>query len=253
MRRWTRFLLAMLMATAVTTQLWASGTGPGIQPDEAVTKLKEGNARFVSGAAQHPNQDQNRRTATATGGQQPFATVLGCSDSRVPVEVLFDSGIGDIFVIRVAGNVADTDEIGSIEYAVDHLGTPVLVVLGHTQCGAVTAVVKNAEVHGKIVPLVAKIRPAVAKTKALYPQSSGDDFLNEAIRGNVWQAIEDLFRASPVTARRVQSGQLKVVGAIYHLDSGSVHWLGPHPLQEQLLAKQKHAAPHKKPAKAAHR
>jgi carbonic anhydrase len=252
MRRWTRFLLVMLMTVAVTPQLWASGTSPGMQPDEAVTKLKEGNARFVSGAAQHPNQDQNRRTATATEGQHPFATVLSCSDSRAPVEVLFDSGIGDIFVIRVAGNVADTDEIGSIEYAVDHLGTPVLVVLGHTQCGAVTAVVKNAEVHGKIVPLVAKIRPAVAKTKALYPQSSGDDFLNEAIRGNVWQAIEDLLRASPVTVERVRSGQLKVIGAIYHLDSGSVHWLGPHPLQEQLLSKHKSATPHKKSTKAAH-
>jgi carbonic anhydrase len=252
MTRMRRFLLVMLMVIVVAPQLWASSTAPGMQPDEAVAKLKEGNARFVSGAPQRPNQDQDRRSNTASAGQHPFATVLGCSDSRAPVEMLFDSGIGDIFVIRVAGNVADTDEIGSVEYAVDHLGTPVLVVLGHTQCGAVTAVAKNAEVHGKIAPLIAKIRPAVAKTKALYPQSTGDDFINEAIRSNVWQSIEDIFRSSPVTAAKVLSGQLKVVGAIYHIDSGSVHWLGSHPLEDQLLAKYKSATPHKKSKRPAH-
>jgi carbonic anhydrase len=252
-RRILGILLVMVMVTAVTPQLWASSAGPGMQPDEALARLKEGNARYVSGAPQHPNQQQDRRSATASGGQHPLATILGCSDSRVPPEILFDSGIGDIFVIRVAGNVADTDEVGSIEYAVDHLGTPVLVVLGHTQCGAVTAVAKNAEVHGKVVPLVAKIRPAVAKTKMLYPQSSGEDFINEAIRANVWQSIEEILRTSPVTAKKVQDGQLKVVGAIYHIDTGSVHWLGPHPLQEQLLSKHERVAPHKKSAQPAHR
>jgi carbonic anhydrase len=245
------FLLVMVFLAAVAPQLWASGAGPGIQPDEALAKLKDGNARYVSGAPQHPNQGLQQRSATATGGQHPFATVLGCSDSRVPAEILFDSGIGDIFVVRVAGNVADTDEIGSVEYAVDHLGTPVLVVLGHTQCGAVTAVAQNAKLHGHVVPLVAKIRPAVAKTKRLSPQATGDYFVNEAIRNNVWQAIEDIYRRSPVVANRIRSGQLKVVGAIYHIDSGSVHWLGPHPLQDQFLTRTQPAKPGKKSDKPA--
>jgi len=125
--------------------------------DEAIKVLKEGNSRCMSGAPKHPNQDQECRLLTATMGQRPYATVLSCSDSRVPVEILFDTGIGDLFVIRIAGNVADVDEVGTIEYGVDHLGTPVLVVLGHTRCGAVTAVAQGAKLHGSIPQLVDNI------------------------------------------------------------------------------------------------
>jgi carbonic anhydrase len=240
--------IVVLSVLAVAAQLWASAAGPGISPDDALGKLKAGNARYVSGVVQHPNQDQKRRSATATEGQHPFATVLGCSDSRVPVEVLFDSGIGDIFVIRVAGNVVDVDEAGSIEYAVDHLGTPVLVVLGHTQCGAVTAVAQKAEVHGNIRPLVANIQPAVATARKMHPELAGDAIVSEAIKANVWQAIADLFKSSPVTVAKVKAGNLKVVGAVYNIDSGAINWMGAHPMQDQLLSKSGARPSHKKSA-----
>jgi carbonic anhydrase len=247
-RRIRFFLLAVTMTLTLAAQLWASGAGPGMSPDEALSKLKDGNARYVTGAPQHPNQDQQRRAGTASAGQHPFATVLGCSDSRVPVEVLFDSGIGDIFVIRVAGNVAAVDETGSIEYAVEHLGTPAVVVLGHTQCGAVTAAVQNAEVHGNIRLLVNNIKPAVAKAHKMHPEMTGDALLNEAIRANVWQSIADLFKSSPVIAEKIKAGQLKVVGAMYTIDSGVIQWMGPHPMQDQLLAQYGSKPAHKKNA-----
>jgi carbonic anhydrase len=242
------FPLVVTMVLTMAVQLWASGAGPGVSPDEALTKLKDGNARYVTGAPQHPNQDQQRRAGTASAGQHPFATVLGCSDSRVPVEVLFDSGIGDVFVIRVAGNVAAVDETGSIEYAVEHLGTPVVVVLGHTQCGAVTAAVQNAQLHGNVGLLVNTIKPAVAKAHKLHPELKGDALLDEAIRANVWQSIADLFKSSPVIAEKIKAGQLKVVGAMYTIDTGVIDWMGPHPMQDQLLAKYGSKPSHKKHA-----
>ncbi|MCA9730151.1 MAG: carbonic anhydrase, partial [Candidatus Eisenbacteria bacterium] len=137
-------------------------------PDQALEALKAGNDRFVTGTSLFPHLDRKRRYETAKG-QTPFVTVIGCSDSRVPIEALFDQGIGDVFVIRVAGNVCDTDEIGSIEYGVDHLGTPLMVVLGHESCGAVTAVVKDAEIHGSIPKLVDNIGPAVATARKFHP------------------------------------------------------------------------------------
>jgi carbonic anhydrase len=247
-KRTRLFLLVATMMLTMAVQLWASGAGPGVSPDAALIKLKDGNARYVAGAPQHPNQDQQRRAGTASAGQHPFATVLGCSDSRVPAEVLFDSGIGDIFVIRVAGNVAAVDETGSIEYAVEHLGTPVVVVLGHTQCGAVTAAVQNAELHGNVRLLVNNIKPAVAKAHKLHPELTGDALLNEAIRANVWQSIEDLFKSSPVIAEKIKAGQLQVVGVLYTLDSGVINWMGPHPMQDQLLSKYGSKPSHRKHA-----
>ncbi len=233
-----RFLFTVLAASVVfTTFAFASSAGPGISPDEAMEKLKEGNARFTAGNLKHPNQDQDRRSLTASKGQQPFATVLSCSDSRVPVEILFDSGIGDIFVIRVAGNVVDTDENGSIEYGVDHLGTPVMVVLGHTRCGACTAVVQKAEVHGNIPPLVDNIQPAVDRVKTKNPELSGDELISEVTKANVWIAMEDLFKNSETVRNRVNAGQVKVVGAFYDIDSGKVEWMGSHPEQDKLIVK----------------
>jgi carbonic anhydrase len=231
-------VLAVLALFALNAScLWAKSAGPGVTPDEAVKMLKEGNDRYAGGTVTHPNQDPQRRGATASMGQQPFATVISCSDSRVPVEILFDAGVGDVFVIRVAGNVADVDETGSIEYGVDHLGTPLLVVLGHTKCGAVTAVVQKAELHGNIVPLVDNIIPAVAKAQAQNPNLSGDALIPKAIEANVWQVIEDIFKNSHTVRDSAKAGHVKVLGAMYDIESGKVEWMGPHPNQDALLAK----------------
>jgi methyl-accepting chemotaxis protein len=226
---------ALAALTSVATAL-AAGDAPAATPDEALQRLQDGNQRFVSGAATNPNTNEARRTETARNGQHPFATVLTCSDSRCPVERLFDQGIGDVFVVRVAGNVAATDEIGSIEYGVGHLETPLLVVLGHTQCGAVTAVATGAEVSGSIPRLVAPIGPAVARAHKEFPDLKGKDLVPQAIRANIWQAIDDLLRTSPEVRERVQSGKVKIVGALYHIEDGKVEWLGTHPDQERLLA-----------------
>ena len=202
--------------------------------NEALEKLKDGNIRFLSGAPIYPHQDADRRTEVAKG-QAPFATVLTCSDSRVPVELLFDQGIGDIFVVRVAGNVSDTDEIGTIEYGVGHLHTPLLVVMGHTGCGAVKAVLEGAEVHGSIPALVDNITPAVAQAKSANGGAAFEKIFAEAVKTNVWISIEDLFKHSPEVRELVKGGKLQVVGAVYDLTSGTVNWLGGHSEQARLL------------------
>lgn len=211
--------------------------GSKLAPDKAIALLTEGNDRYVAEKPQYPNQDKRRRVLTSSKGQHPFATVITCSDSRVPVEILFDRGIGDIFVIRVAGNVVDVDEAGSIEYGVDHLATPLFVVLGHTHCGAVTAVVTEAKLHGKIPPLVDNIIPAALKTKEKHPELKGNALIAEAVKMNVWQSVEDLFKESSISIKRIQMGKLKVVGALYDIETGKVEWLGEHPKQKELLAK----------------
>lgn len=219
-----------------TTPLWATSEGPGISPDQALSQLKEGNERYAGGTAKHPCQDPQWRKETADKGQKPYATILSCSDSRVPVEIIFDSGIGELFVVRVAGNVADVDEIGTMEYGVDHLGTPLLVVLGHTRCGAVTAVTQKAEVHGSIPQLVDNIEPAVARARAAHPQLGTDALVEEAIKENAWQSIEDLFADSEIVRKRVREGHLKVVAAIYNIEDAKVNWMGPHPQEKMLVA-----------------
>ncbi|MBI5250891.1 MAG: carbonic anhydrase [Desulfomonile tiedjei] len=236
----TVFAIVVTVAVCCSCFCWAAGDAPAMSADEALRLLKEGNSRFIASSQQHPNEDVARRNSTATKGQQPFATILSCSDSRVPVEVLFDRGVGDIFVIRVAGNVANGDETGSIEYAVDHLGTPVLVVLGHTKCGAVTAVVTNADLHGNIIPIGKSILPAVVAAKKSNPTATGEALLNEAIKANVWQAIEDVFRTSPITVGRIKSGKLRVEGALYDIETGNVTWMGKHPKQDNLLSDKAH-------------
>ncbi len=203
---------------------------------EALDWLREGNGRYVRGNGQNPNQDRQRRSLTAWQGQQPFAAVLACSDSRVPVELIFDRGIGDIFVVRVAGNVASGTEMGSIEYAVAHLGTSVVVVLGHTRCGAVGAVVQGEECSGNIAELAALIAPAVAKAKADYPGAIGDLLVYEAVKANVWITAETLLKSSAIVRREVKNGNLALVGAVYDIESGQVDWMGAHPAEQGLLA-----------------
>jgi carbonic anhydrase len=222
----------------LSTTLWAATTPAKrmFTPDESVTQLKAGNDRFATGNAVHPNQDRQWRDLTTSKGQHPFATVIACSDSRVPVEILFDQGVGDLFVIKVAGNVLDVDEIGSVEYGVDHLETPLMLVLGHTHCGAVTAVVHGEPVHGSIPQLVDNIIPAVNKTRKENPQLTGDALVTAAVINNVWQGINDLLMNSAATRSRINAGTLRVEGALYDIGTGKIVWLGTHPDQAAILA-----------------
>lgn len=211
-------------------------------PEEALALLKAGNERFVAGEAAHGHTDAARliQAGRESQGDHAYATVIACSDSRVPVERIFDAGIMDIFVVRVAGNVCDTDEIGSIEYGLCHVHTPVLVVLGHTQCGAVTAVTRalNGEGHAlerNIPPLIDNIEPAVRAAMAAHPEAHGDAVIPHAIEQNVWQGIEDLFRESPATRALVKAEAAAVVGAIYDVSTGEVAWL-PEARSRAILA-----------------
>jgi len=210
--------------------------------DDVLRTLTQGNRRFSSGRTAHPNTDSGRlnQAGRENQGDHALATVITCSDSRVPVERLFDVGVMDTFVIRVAGNVCDVDEIGSIEYGLAHINTPLLVVLGHTQCGAVTAVTKvvqGEEIHleRNIPPLVDNIIPAVKRTISENPRVYGDSLINIGIENNVWRSIEDLFTHSPATRKLVRSGHVKVVGGIYDVGSGEVRWL-PEQIPGQILA-----------------
>lgn len=204
-------------------------------PGDAVERLREGNERFVAGTPRHPNTGPERLRQIASEGQHPFATVLTCSDSRVSVTRLFDQGFGDVFVVRVAGNVCAVDEIASIEYSVDHLNTPLVVVLGHTHCGAVTAATEGGPPHGHIASLLAHIRPAVEAARRKHPGVKGADLIPAAIEANVWQAIGDLLHGSRAVRERVAAGRLLVAGAICDLATGRVEWLGEHPEQARLL------------------
>lgn len=208
---------------------------PQMDPEQALELLLEGNARFAENSPVQPHTDAARRSEVAEQGQQPFATIITCSDSRVAPELIFDQGIGDLFVIRVAGNVCGPSEIASIEFAVTRLHTPLLVVLGHTDCGAVTAAATGAEVHGHIASLLDRISPAVDKARSRYPDLRGPDLVPHVVELNVWQSIEELFRASPVTVELVRAEELQVFGAVYQLDTGRVEWLEPPPEQDGLI------------------
>ncbi len=227
--------LGFWLLLAACTALWAGRSGaadPKPSPDQIIDILTAGNARFVSGAATHPHSDAARLALAGKENQGDYAlaTVLACSDSRVPVELIFDVGVMHIFVVRVPGNVCNVDEIGSIEYGLAHVKTPVLVILGHTQCGAVTAVTHAAEGKGhalerNIPPLIVGIRPALDRSKAEHPDIHGDDIIPYAIEENIWQAVENLFFASPATRTLVHDGKVKVTGAMYDVATGKVRWL----------------------------
>lgn len=182
------------------------------QPADALAALYEGNARFVRGDSASPHRDY-RRLREVADLQRPFAAILGCADSRVPVEIVFDQGFGDLFVTRIAGNVADPAIIGSLEFGAEVLGAQVLFVLGHTRCGAVAATIAGDEVPGQISTLYQHIRPAVKAT--------GGDPAQTIVR-NVQLQAEILREASPVLARRIRTGQLIVAGGVYDVGTGRV-------------------------------
>jgi carbonic anhydrase len=182
--------------------------------------LQEGNKRFTTGKSVHPNQDLQRIKAVAEA-QSPFATIVGCSDSRVPNEIIFDQGVGDLFIVRTAGQVSTYASWGSIEFAEEVLGTSLIVVLGHTQCGAVNAAVKLNEVPGHIVTLINAIKPAVESAREKHP----DDLLDASIRENIKIQVKQLRSLEPVLAKRVREGSIKIIGALYHLETGKVEFL----------------------------
>jgi carbonic anhydrase len=220
---------------------------PIVLPAEAIARLKEGNARFATSKLQHPHESSDERAYMATNSyenagiiflgmtaaqaakrraeltksQHPFAIIVSCSDSRVPPEIVFDQGLGDLFVLRVAGNIIDDHSLGSIEYAVDHLATRLIVVLGHQRCGAVKAAKETIASKGKasahIQSLVTAIRPAVEATV------NGD--LETTVKANVKDVVQALRSSTPVLKPKVDSGEVQVIGGYYSLDTGSVTFL----------------------------
>lgn len=206
-------------------------------PDDALTLLVEGNNRWVAGATQHPNADSEQRSKQAAG-QTPAVTVLTCADSRIPVERVFDRGVGEIFTVRVAGNVTGDREIGTIEYGLGHLHTRLLVVMGHTKCGAVKACIDgahNGALHGSVRELVASIEPAVDRARRNNPEADANELVNLAVKENIWQGVYNLMNGSDEIRTLVSKGEVKIVGALYDIQSGKVEFLGEHPWQKELL------------------
>jgi carbonic anhydrase len=219
---------------------------PIVPPAEAMSRLKEGNGRYTSGKQHPPESSEERayiatnsyenagviflgmtaaeaakRRAELTKSQHPFATIVSCSDSRVPPEIVFDQGLGDLFVLRVAGNVINDESLGSIEYSVDVVAVRLIVVLGHQRCGAVKAaretIAAKGTAPGHIQSLVTAIQPAVEAT------AKGD--LEATIKANVDHVVQALRSSTPILKAKVDSGEVRVVGAYYSLDTGSVTFL----------------------------
>ena len=209
-------LLAIVALSIVSTRaVIAAVSAPTMSAADGLKLLLEGNQRFINGKPEHPNQSIARRTEVAKG-QHPFAAVLACSDSRTSPEIIFDRGLGDIFVARVAGNVADQVVIDSLDYSVKHLGVRVVMILGHNRCGAVTAAVQGHEEEGDVGPMLSELRPAVEASKGM----PGNPVEN-AVRENVKFVVKKL-ADSPELAAMVKSGELKIVGGVYDLDTGKI-------------------------------
>jgi carbonic anhydrase len=194
--------------------------------DDALERLLAGNARFAADRKLNDGHGTDRRAELAAG-QQPWAVILGCADSRVPPDVIFDAGLGDLFVVRVAGNTAvDPFVLGSVEYALAHLGSALVVVLGHEGCGAVAGAVaaatEGATEPGSIGEVIAPIVPVVQGVVEDDPELPAAELLDRAVRANVAAAVADLTARSPVLAERVESGAVKIAGAEYRLATGEV-------------------------------
>lgn len=191
----------------------------GVTPEQALARLVAGNERYRTSHLTHPHESAEWRHSLSKE-QHPFAAILSCSDSRVPPELLFDVGLGDLFVIRVAGNIASDDVLGSIEYAAEHLGTPLILVMGHERCGAVQATIGGGEPKTHIESLTRAIDPAVARAR----KEKGDLVAN-AVRLNVEMVVSQIRESRPILSEMAGKGKLKVAGAVYDLDSGEVSLL----------------------------
>jgi len=217
-----KFYCPRIIVLAVVLFGWTSylsaddHAAPSMQPGPALAKLKSGNARFVASAASSSKPTRARRAETAQS-QHPFALIVGCSDSRTPPEILFDQNIGDLFVVRSAGEVVDNYGLGSIEYAVEHLGARLIVVLGHERCGAVAAAVASDSAPGHVGNIVRTIRPAVEAVR----NQPGDQLTN-AIKSNVDRVTDKIRRKAELGSLATS---VRVVEAYYDLDTGKVEWL----------------------------
>jgi carbonic anhydrase len=209
-----RLLLSLALASAIA---FASSHPDGLNPEKALAKLMEGNKRHVQHRETHPDATVKRRLMLAKVGQNPFAVILGCADSRVPPELVFDQGLGDLFVVRDAGNVIDDEMLGSIEYAVEHLGVHLVMVLGHEKCGAVSAAVAGGEAPGHIKAVLHAIEPSVEATRTM-----PGDRIHNCVVANAVRTAKEIRESEPILKEKVKEGLLKVVAADYDLASGKV-------------------------------
>lgn len=215
---------AAFLSGGVPFPAFAQAPPNAISPDDALKRLMDGNGRYV---ANSPNQkDFSAGRAARTQAQYPFAAILSCADSRVAPELAFDEGPGELFVVRLAGNFVNDDGLASLEYGAKFLGTPLIMVLGHSNCGAVDAAIKvlkdNAKLPGHLPELVNSIKPAVEKAKASNPSN----LLDASITANVALNVNRLKSAKPILSRMIADGKVKVVGAVYDLASGKVNLIG---------------------------
>jgi carbonic anhydrase len=200
-----------------------------IYADEALARLREGNRRFVSDVRSHENLTNEARRSALASGQEPFAIILGCSDSRVPAEIVFDQGLGDLFVIRVAGNIVAPSQIGSVEFAAERAGARLVVVLGHSQCGAILATLdqlqRPTENHSRnLRSIVDRISPSVEALLSTDLKHDRDELVRQAVRANVRASANQLRHGSDIVEDLIQNDGLCVVGAEYSLETGVVEF-----------------------------
>jgi carbonic anhydrase len=210
----------------LAAQVMASAGGGGISADEALSKLLDGNKRYVESKMNACSESSTTAREALAKGQKPYAIILSCSDSRVPPELVFDKALGEVFVVRVAGNVPDPIVLGSIEYAAEHLGSPLIVVLGHERCGAVTAAVDaKGKPEGNIGAIIKTIAPAVKQAKKDYKGKNKAELVETAVDDNVKLVAANITRQSAVLRHLVKEGKIKIVAAKYDLDDGKVSLL----------------------------
>jgi len=198
-----------------------------VSATEALRRLCEGNQRFVSGVRSIETLVRQTQRTSAPEGQTPFAIILGCSDSRVPAEIIFDQGLGDLFVIRVAGNIVAPSQVGSVEFAAEWFGTPLVVVLGHSMCGAVVATLDDLEGHAEekssnVLSIVNRIRPTVEPLFETELRNNPEQLLKTAIRANIRASTNQLRHGSQLLEQLILKGDLSIVGAEYSLETGKV-------------------------------
>jgi carbonic anhydrase len=211
-------VVVLLLAAPVSAQVQTKESQAAMTPVAALERLKEGNARFAANALK--TRDWSAKVAATSTGQYPFAAVLACMDSRAPTEILFDQGLGDVFGVRVAGNVVNDDELGSLEYAV-LVGTKLIVVLGHTQCGAVKGAIEGAEL-GHLTGLLAKIHPAVEGAACKDPKQ--DACTTDIARRNVLQSMAEIRTRSAYIAKALDEHRIDLVGGMYDVSTGRVEF-----------------------------
>lgn len=218
------FVASNAFAVGLDCAIFTPERQKAVSPDEAIERLKAGNDRFLAGTSF--NCDLLAQVHESAHGQAPFAAILGCIDSRVPPELVFDQRIGDVFCARIAGNFVDTDILGSLEFATKVTGARAIVVLGHSSCGAIKGAIDDVKL-GNITAMLAHIRPAVDAVKTDGERTSKNyKFVQAVAEENVYRAIAQLTERSEVLAGLVKEGQLRIVGAMHDLETGKVTFMG---------------------------